>query len=98
MITKEQLQETFDKKQKEFARALKQFRIDANIRSPFVASKELRLGRDTVYLAEASKRVPTPSTLTLILSLYSITKSAEIYMHNLRDELYELRETIRELD
>lgn len=98
MITKEKLQEIHDRKMNEFSRNLIQFRIDAELPNPHMVARELKLGRETVYLAEKGDRLTTRSILDRLLDLYAVSKSSEIYMFELRNEIAELRKSIRELE
>lgn len=92
MILKElQGKELLEAKEKELRRALKQYRIDVGMSSPFQVSKELGMGKDTVYKYEKGTSIPTLSKLNMLIMFYGLDKIHREYLLSLREEIIRMR-------
>lgn len=83
--------ELLEVKEKEFKRALKQYRIDIGMSSPFQVSKELGTGTDTIYKYETGKSIPSISIMNMLINFYDISKVEREYILGLRKDIIRLR-------
>lgn len=83
--------ELYEAKLKEFKRAIKQYRLDVGISSPFQVSKELGTGSDTIYKYEKGHSIPSVSLMSMLIMFYGLDKVQREYITELRKEVLRLR-------
>lgn len=97
MIPKKDLEgiELLNAMKREFARALKQYRIDIGFSSPFEFSREYSFGRDTIYKYETEQSIPSKAILNVLVEKFGLDKNQREYILELRNSINKLKKELK---